>query len=342
MLVLGRRDRSIRVKAEIAEDLWHLEKIIKPGDSVTSTSTRKFTNDAGKSERKPVTVTVEVEKVEFHKPSQKLRVLGTITAGHPAEYVQIKQHHAIEVGPLDVISIEKEWHGFELDRLREAEKASKRPKLGVITIDDREAEVFMIREYGIESVGVAHRSGTGKYAEGSKNAKNDYYDEIFFILSHQPVEQFILCGPGFEKDNFYKHLQDRDAAMAKRMIVTSTNDVGSKGVQELVSKDEISKITQQHRYAQESLVIEELVVVIAKEKATYGYDKVMEALDFGAVDKLLVIDSLLFKDRDRIEALVDKAEKIRAKVFIISHENDASQKLEGFTGVAAILRFKVE
>ena len=59
----------------------------------------------------------------------------------------------------------------------------------------------------------------------------------------------------------------------------------------------------------------------------------------GAVEKLLVLDNLLIDDREKIEKLLEKAEKMGTKVMIVSHENEASKKLKAFTGIAALLRF---
>jgi protein pelota len=76
----SRRENEVRAKPETLEDLWHLEKIIAPGDAVSGTTQRKFVSEGGAQERKKVHVTLSVEKVEFHKPSQRLKVLGKIEA----------------------------------------------------------------------------------------------------------------------------------------------------------------------------------------------------------------------------------------------------------------------
>jgi protein pelota len=86
--------------------------------------------------------------------------------------------------------------------------------------------------------------------------------------------------------------------------------------------------------------VEELVSKVSTDYVTYGLKEVEEAVDFGAVDKLLVIDSFLFENKDA-QRIIEKAEKMRSKVMIISHENEISDKLKGLTGIAAILRFKV-
>lgn len=76
MIVVSKHENTVKIRPQSIEDLWHLEKIIKVGDFVTSSTQRKFTSEGGKTERKRVTIKLEVEKVEFHETSGKLKVLG--------------------------------------------------------------------------------------------------------------------------------------------------------------------------------------------------------------------------------------------------------------------------
>ena len=168
MFVVSRFENALKVKPEIAEDLWHLEKLIAPGDRVSGKSERKFVSAGGRQERKDITVILDVEKVEFHKSSGKLKVLGTIIGGRPEEFIQLRQHHSLDVDLFDVVTIEKPegWKKHEMERLREAHEAAKRPKVFVLAIDEREAEFFVIRELGVDSLGRIELQGGGKqYAE---------------------------------------------------------------------------------------------------------------------------------------------------------------------------------
>jgi len=344
MLIVSKRENDVKLRVQITEDLWHLEKIIAPGDLVTAKTQRKFVTDSGKSERKPATITIEVEKVSFHKPSEKLRVLGTIVSGRPEELVQIGSHHSLDVGEGDVLKIQKKkWRGHELDRIKEAQKAAKQPKLHALILDEREAEVFVIRQYGIDSLGKASVHGRGKYAEESKDIKNKYYDKITSFL--QNLEGIIIiAGPGFERENYHKFLKDNNSVIVKQIRVQAINDTGRSGVRELVDKGIIDSILKESRFALETSKIEELVAEIGRtpSNATYGAGKVMQAINAGAVGTLLVIDDLLFEKRDEVELIIDKAEKLGSRVLIVSHENEASEKLKAFGGIAAILRFSIE
>ena len=343
MLILKRFEGRIKVKPEIVEDLWHLEKVIKPGDLVSGESDRKFTTESGKSERVHVRVKLQVEKVEFHKPSGALKVLGIIVEGSPEEYVKLKAHHSLEIGQFDIVTIEKEWKKHELDRLKEAERGSRREKLFILVMDDREAEFFVIREFGIDSLGRINCISRGKYTGESKDAIKAYYGAVLDLISKKEG-RIVIAGPGFEKDNFYDYVKDKDQKIAKKMTVESTGNTGGQGVYELLTKGTLDKILRDSRFAEETKAVDRFIAEVSRKnsKATYGLDNVERALDMKAVEELLVIDSLLMDKRELIEHILDKAERGKAKVMIVSHENEVSQKLKGFTGIAALLRFNIE
>jgi protein pelota len=55
---------EMKVKADVLDDLWHLEKVILEGDEVEAHTFRTY--KVGKTEeKKAVTIRVKVERVEF-------------------------------------------------------------------------------------------------------------------------------------------------------------------------------------------------------------------------------------------------------------------------------------
>lgn len=73
------------------------------------------------------------------------------------------------------------------------------------------------------------------------------------------------------------------------------------------------------------------------DKVAYGIADVKKALEFGAVDKLL-----LSEDFEGIDELEDMAEQMKTKVFIISTETKEGVQLRDLGGAAAILRYSIE
>lgn len=344
MFVFKRKENSIKVKPEVLEDLWHLIKIIKPKDFVTAHTHRKFTAASGDVERKPVTIKLEVEKTEFHKGFEKLRILGVIVEGKPEEYVQLREHHSFDVGPGDEITLEKnKWAKYELDRLKEAQKSAKRPKVAVLTLDEREAELFSIREFGIEEKGKVFAFAGGKYTEERKDLRNKYLSEIHDLVKNIDAEKIIVAGTGFEPENFVKFVKEKDQKLYLKLILQKTGWTGKSAVLELVKNGAIDNVAKESRFSEETKLIEELIRELpsSRPKAKYGYANVKKALEYGAVQTLLVLDSKLFTERDKIEPILDEAEKYNTKIMLISSENEASSKLGGLGGIAALLRFPI-
>ena len=145
-------------------------------------------------------------------------------------------------------------------------------------------------------------------------------------------------------DNFFDFVKEKDQKLAKRMMVESIGNTGGQGIYELLNKGTLDKILIESRFAEETRLIERFITEVSRNnpKATYGLKNVEKAVEMGAVEELLVLDSLLLDKRETIERLLEKAEKTRARIMIVSHENEVSQKLKGFTGIAALLRYSTE
>ena len=74
-----------------------------------------------------------------------------------------------------------------------------------------------------------------------------------------------------------------------------------------------------------------------------GLDAVENAVNMGAVEKLVVADTAL-RDADepqrlKLETLMREVEKRRANVTVVSTEHEAGAKLLSLGGIAALLRF---
>ena len=325
----------IKLRAEDNDDLWHLEKVIRPGDVVTVRTTRKVVFPSGESERKPVTITLQVEKTEFRAETGGLKILGVITAGRPEEYVQTGEHHSVEVVPGTQLSVKKEWKKHDIDRLKEAQE--KKELVHIITLDDREAYVHTIRPFG--PVERAHFTfASGKYY--AEKAGDKYAEVVEFIKRLEGT--LGVAGPGFWPDEFVKRVKEDDKTLAHKLLTIQANDVGANGVAEVIKSDEFEKMISSARTARENKLIEEFTKKLSKDMVAYGPEKVEEALDYGAGETLLVIDTVLLKDREKIEPLLEKAEQTRTDVVIVSHENPESEKLSSFGGIVVILRFSYE
>lgn len=341
MRILGidKKTGEAALVPETLDDLWHLERIVEPGDFAESRTLRSV-KLGEKEEKKSVFIRIQIEKAEFAKYANKLRLMGKIISGTPEEFVQRGKYHTIEVEKGEKIRIIKEWKAHQIKRLREAEKEAKRPKIRVIVMDDEKALTAVIMGYGVE-FGPEIYNEARKREEKFEEKKLAYYSQIAKeIEAHE--ERYVVAGPGFEKDNFRKYLEKKNALLLKRISFENVSYAERNGVSELLKRGIIGKLMGEARLEKETELMNKLMIHINKEDglASYGFAEVKKCLELRAVEVLLVLDELLRNDK-KIEALAELAEKT-STVVVFSSESDPGQELKGLGGIAGLLRFKVE
>ena len=72
--------------------------------------------------------------------------------------------------------------------------------------------------------------------------------------------------------------------------------------------------------------------------ALYKLDAIKKALQFGAVDKLILSKNL---DKSTFKELKTMAENTGSNIEVVSVETDEGKQFENLSGVGAILRFKI-
>ncbi|HTY51934.1 MAG TPA: mRNA surveillance protein Pelota, partial [Methanomicrobiales archaeon] len=143
---------EIRLFAESVDDLWHLSHLIRPGDLVFATTFRSVETVTDKirpekPEKKPVRLGIRVEGVSFHQYSNRLRISGVIQHG-----VDEGSHHTINLDAGNEISVIRTWRQVDLDRIDRAVKATSTGAVHILAIEEGEAELYRIRQYGPELV----------------------------------------------------------------------------------------------------------------------------------------------------------------------------------------------
>ncbi len=326
---------EIRLLPESIDDLWHLRHIIGPKDLVFATTFRSV--DAAsdkirpeKVEKRPVRLGIRVDRLEFSGHGIRLRLTGTIEHG-----VDEGAFHTINVETGYEISVIKQWRQVDLERIERAVKASVFGVIHILTIEEGEAELFRLRQYGPESV-ITITSGSGKGAE--TESRRGFFDQILAAIT-ELSGPLIIAGPGFIKDDFAGYARSRDSPQAGRAIIVETRRIGRGAVQEVIGRGALDKLIGDLQLSREVKVMEEVLLRISKGGAVaYGRSEVGEAIGFGAAEQVLISDTLL-RDRE-VMALVEKAEAMRASVVVLSSSFEPGERLVALGGIAALLRYK--
>jgi len=336
---LDKKTGEMKLQMNTLDDLWHLERVLSPGDLAEARSMRTY-KVGTKEEKKAVTVRIEIESIEFAKSQNRLRLLGKIIAGTPEEFIQLGRYHTIDVAEDTKLKIIKKWKGYQIKRLKEAEKESKRPKIRIIVLDDEKALTAVLRAFGVE-YGPEFRCGGSKKDEKHEQKEKEFFGQLAAEIERHP-ERYIVAGPGFTKDNLKKFISQKNPNLIKQITFDSCSYAERSGVNELLNRGVIQKIMGEERFEREMKLIEELIVHIHKDDghAAYGFKEVKEAAEACAIDKLLVLDEYL-RTSEEAEDVVELADKNKADIVIFSSEGDAGMKLKGFGKIAALLRFKL-
>ncbi len=337
---------EISLTPESLDDLWHLKYIIEPGDTVFSLTFRTLESATDKLrpekvDKKPVRLGIRAESLEFHKFSNRLRIKGTIVSG-----VDVGMYHTLNIEPFSELSIIKHWKPDQIERIRDAVEAARIPEIEIVTIEEGEAVIGYLRQYGVEEVAHIRRASSGKM-EGV-DIRQEFYAEVAAHLKHaEKVKTFVIAGPGFVKDEFVKYLKNNVKDVADKILVEETSSIGSSGFQEVLRRGAIERVAMEMRISREARLIERLMVEIATDgKATYGYEQTKRAVGYGAVEVLLIADETLRNFREKgmagVERMMKDVERSRGRVVIFSTEFEPGQRLEKLGGVAGLLRFKVQ
>jgi protein pelota len=325
---------SVRVRTETLDDLWHLDKVIEEGDQLTSRTLRKITIKRGseirEGDRKPLTLTISVEKAEFHRDSHSLRLNGPILAG-PEEKVQIGSYHTLSIGIRDSLTIRKQsWKPYQLDRLKMAR--IKKNLLLICVLDREDASFAVLKESGIE-----HLAEISSHKTQDSDTLDDYHKEILnYLKSKRDIQTIVLAGPGFERENLLKYLKSQDPDLAKRVALEHTHSTGRAGITELV-KSSANRILKETRIAREAEQVESFLTEIHKDGlATYGLNQVSDAVKLGSVQTLLVSEDKLKQH----ESLMNQVEKLRGSIAIISSDHESGEQFLKLGGIGAMLRYK--
>ncbi len=351
----GRKTGEVSLIPESLDDLWHLKHIIEAGDLVYSLTYRRLEGVTDKirpdkTEKKPLRLGIRTESVEFHKFSRRLRIKGVIEKGLDTE---LGSYHTFNIEPGAELSIVKTWKEHQLKRIREAGKAVASPDVIVVTIEDGEAVAGVVRQYGVDEL-FSMRCSSGKGMGRGDESKNDFFYDVLKQLKNSFVslaaEAIIIAGPGFVKNDFFAFLKEKDTELATRARTEQTSSVGTAGFIEVLKRGAVERLKKEERLTREVKLLDKLMEGISKEeegKAVYGKEEVRNALQYGAVETLLISDEKLMASRvgeeeeKEIESLLRDVERKRGKIVVFSTEFEPGKRLNGLGGIAALLRFKI-
>jgi len=212
-----------------------------------------------------------------------------------------------------------------------------------IVVEDKELPMIDIsvenENFVAENV-VVHNSAQ-RFARIREEAAKEFFNRIGdaankAFLEIKQLKGILVGGPGMTKNQFLDRGFLNEELKRKVISIQDLSYTGEFGLKELVDKSK--DVLSQEAITEERNIMEKFLTLLSTgvEKVAYGEAEVDKALEMGAVDTLLVSETL---SDERVDAYEEKAEASGSTMIIISTDTAEGEQLRDLGGVAAILRF---
>lgn len=253
------------------------------------------------------------------------------------------------IQPLEPLKIKKYWcdQKFELEPLQDM--VAEKELYGLLVMDNKEATVGLLKGKKMEILRKIDSIVPGKFRKGGQSAQrfervregliNDWYKIIASTVKESfskfNIKGIIIGGPGPAKNDFFDNDYLQTDIKKRVLGIKNIGYTDEQGLEELVERSQ--DILAEAAVAKEKALVQKFLEELRKDSGivTYGKEKVMKALELGAIEVILVSEGL------ESESLTEKAKEYNTQVEIISRDTREGEQLFQIGGIAAILRWKI-
>ncbi len=327
-ILVNKKDKIFKLIPESPEDLWHLSLFINKEDIIESRTKRKITKEGSKKQIiKIIFVKLSVEKVEFRKESEELKILGKIIESNE----EISGYHSLHIRENNEITIIKQEVN-EIFLKKILEKDDKRKLLGMI-FDNHDAIIFEIMSKRIK---ILERI---KVNYGKRFKENiNKFEELFKTFDDYAKREYsnIILGYSVFWDKTIKAiLEKRD--WAKKVIWANINNPTETGIYQLLRSNELKALLNDFRIKYEEDILNEALKRMKNgEKVAYG--NVETEVNNGNVETLIISEDKLIEDYEKYKDMMEKTEKYKGSIVIVETD-EIKKRLNNLGGIVAFLRY---
>ena len=341
----------VKVTAESPDDLWTLRRLLAPGDTVVTRSSRVSKREGDyarpdKGERVKVVIALEVEGISLNSSVGRLRIRGKIVEASD-ESITKAGSHSLLVSPGQELTIEKEDWGPSDTRILNSSAVSERRFL-LVVIDRREAGVGLLAGSHLSVVSTVESGASGKGGTNTKEVDmQPYFRKVLELLktTWREGDVVVVAGPGNTKLTM-ENLLRKDPELRKNEVLVEGFDLsGSDGLRALVKSEGFRKVASDSVLVEVQEAVEEAIRRISRgqKRIAYTLPRVSEAARTGAVEKCIVSDDVFANNVDE-NALVETfnvVEEKGGKVFLCDSSLETGKQVSALGGIVALLRYDV-
>jgi len=240
---------------------------------------------------------------------------------------------------------------FVLDLLRDM--LDTKEVYGLVVMDRRDANIALLKGKTIVPLVKTHSQVPGKQRAGGQSAQRfariregaakDHYKKVAEYMKNQflalkDLKGIIVGGPGPTKYDFVEGGYITTELKNKIIAIKDLSYTEEFGLQELLDKSQ--DVLAKEEVAVEKDIMGKFFNLLSTKPGmtSYGIDEVRKNLEIGAVDTLLLSESL---DDNTIDEMENLAKTVGTDVKIISTETREGVQLKEIGKIAAILRYEV-
>src|SRR3989344_5988056 len=224
---------------------------------------------------------------------------------------------------------------------------------GLLVMDRKDAAIGMLEGKSIELLQKMTSGVPSKVRAGGQSSQRfhritegltkEFYkriaEEMKKIFFEMPrLKGILVGGPIPTKDEFLEGDYLATKLREKEIGRIDLGNTDESGLKEIVQKAQDIFSNQEIIY--EKKLLEKFFQTLGENpgKAVYQEDNLRKALEYGAVEILILSKDL---DKKLAKELKKKAENISAKVEIVSTETEEGEQFNNLSGMGAILRFEI-
>lgn len=359
------------------EDMWHANNLIRPGDILNASASRKVVTESAtgstSSKRVHANLTISVVSTTFDPTQSSLLVSGVIKAEN--SLASVGQYHTLDLELQRQFTLWKKdgWDSVSVEELKASLREDKENNnaTAAVVMCDTFANVCSITEF--QTVIKQHVEGFSpkkhwSVAGSSADKSNKFFKKTLqALLDSADFSQprlLVLASPGFTAENFKRYiaaeaLQTGEAKlkrMAKDAVVVHSSTGHTHSLNEVLRDPAVAARVNDKKFVTESKLLDDLLTRLRSDdesvssRTSYGVVPVAYAVDQGAVGRgggVLFINNALFRAQDvfirkRYVDIVNKVKEAGGQVQLLSSDHESGQRLDLLGGIAALLTYPLE
>ncbi|ODQ67018.1 translation release factor eRF1 family protein [Nadsonia fulvescens var. elongata DSM 6958] len=360
---------SVTISLENDDDKWYFYNLVQVGDELKTKSMRKVAKMGkdglpikGATSRKLLLLKIKIEKIEYSNTLVDLRFSGRVSEA--VDEVPNGTYHSFEIEMNKPVTLFKdEWDSHDVDLIEKACDPNNQSEVGAVVLEEGFANICLVTEVSTllrQRVDVSLPRKKRGDNSGYEKAVTKFYSTVWETmkrnLQFDKLKVILIASPGFTAKGLWNFIfdlaireNDLETLKLKPKFVIAHSSTGHvHALNEILKDTNIQKQLADTRYAKDTAVLDEFFKLLNLDdgRAWYGLKHMTEAVEKGAVDKLL-LSSNLFRNsvpalRKQYIKLTEDVEASNGTVYILSSAHESGQQLDGITGIAGILRFPME